>query len=98
MEVAKVNKTKIFWGILELRKKILFTVAMLLLFRLGCTIPVPFINTDMLTSLFSTDNVYGALEYTSGFAKVFSGAVIVTSFVAGSQFVLWLGKETSRYG
>ena len=54
------------WSIPELRKKILFTVAMLLLFRLGCAIPVPFINADMLTALFSTGNAFDYLNLMSG--------------------------------
>ena len=32
------------WKIADLRKKILYTVFILFLFRLGCAIPVPFIN------------------------------------------------------
>ena len=36
------------WKIPELRKKILFTVFALLIFRLGSVVPVPFINSDLL--------------------------------------------------
>ena len=36
------------WKIPELRKKILFTIFALLIFRLGSAVPVPYINTDML--------------------------------------------------
>ena len=38
------------WKIPELRKKILFTVFALLIFRLGSVVPVPFINSDLLGS------------------------------------------------
>ena len=36
------------WAVPELRKKILFTVFALLIFRLGAAIPVPYINSDLL--------------------------------------------------
>ena len=36
------------WKIPELRKKILFTVFALLIFRLGSVVPVPFIDSNML--------------------------------------------------
>ena len=36
------------WKIPELRKKIMFTIFALLIFRLGSAIPVPYINTDGL--------------------------------------------------
>ncbi len=36
------------WGVPELRKKIIFTILILLIFRLGNAIPVPYVNTDLL--------------------------------------------------
>ena len=36
------------WKIPELRKKILFTIFALLIFRLGSAVPVPFIDSDLL--------------------------------------------------
>ena len=36
------------WGIPELRKKILFTAIMLLIFRIGNAIPVPYVDTRVL--------------------------------------------------
>ena len=36
------------WGIPELRKKIMFTVLILVIYRIGSNIPVPYVNTDML--------------------------------------------------
>ena len=36
------------WGIPELRKKIIFTIIMLLIFRIGNAITVPYINVDAL--------------------------------------------------
>ena len=36
------------WQIPELRRKIMFTIFALLIFRLGSAIPVPYINADGL--------------------------------------------------
>ena len=36
------------WGIPELRKKMIFTALILLIFRIGNAIPVPYVNTDLL--------------------------------------------------
>ena len=36
------------WGVPELRKKIVFTLLLLLIFRIGNAIPVPYINTTLL--------------------------------------------------
>ena len=36
------------WGIPELRKKIIFTLLILLIFRIGNAITVPYINKDAL--------------------------------------------------
>ena len=36
------------WGIPELRKKLIFTALILLIFRIGNAIPVPYVNTELL--------------------------------------------------
>ena len=36
------------WGIPELRKKIVFTLLILLIFRVGNAIPTPYINKELL--------------------------------------------------
>ena len=38
------------WGIPELRKKIIFTLLILLIFRIGNAITVPYVNTDLLAN------------------------------------------------
>lgn len=44
------------WGIVELRKKILFTLFIILIYRLGNAVPVPYVNTTLLESYFNTVN------------------------------------------
>lgn len=52
------------WKIPDLRKKILFTLAIVVAFRFGSTIPVPFLNMAALQSLMTTINEDGsALGY-----------------------------------
>ena len=64
------------WKIEELRKKILFTLLILLLYRLGNAIPVPYVNVAALQAYFSTlqNTVLGLLNVMSGGA--FSNATI----------------------
>ncbi|MCD7918190.1 MAG: preprotein translocase subunit SecY [Clostridiales bacterium] len=56
------------WKIPELRKKLLFVAFILLIFRLGNNIPVPFIDTSSLQSYFNAQgsNILGLLNVMSG--------------------------------
>ena len=57
------------WSIPDVRKKILFTLLILAIYRIGCVIPVPLINvgSDGLGSLFSSgNNVFAYLNTLSG--------------------------------
>ncbi len=49
------------WKTTELRSKILFTFLVLILYRLGANIPVPFINADAMASF--GDQMGGLFEY-----------------------------------
>ena len=64
------------WRIEELRKKILFTLLIVLLYRLGNSVPVPYVNTDLLANYFEQmqNTVLGLLNVMSGGA--FSEATI----------------------
>ena len=42
------------WKIPELKNRLLFTLAILVVYRLGCAIPVPFVTSSALTQMFST--------------------------------------------
>ena len=42
------------WAIADLRKKLIFTALIMLLFRLGSVIPVPFINVDVLSQYYNS--------------------------------------------
>ena len=69
------------WKIPELRKKILFTIFALLIFRLGSVVPVPFINSDLLgTTLNNMGGIFSLLGTMNGTA--FSMAAV---FALGVQ-------------
>ena len=38
------------WKIPELRKKLMFTLVMMLIFRFGSVIPVPFVNSQAMAA------------------------------------------------
>ena len=56
------------WKVAELRNKLLFTVFALLIFRVGSAIPVPFINTDLLSQYIQgqSASIFGLLNVMSG--------------------------------
>ncbi len=64
------------WKVAELRNKLLFTVFALLIFRVGSAIPVPFINTDLLSQYIQgqSASIFGLLNVMSGDA--FSQATV----------------------
>ena len=56
------------WKVQELRNKLLFTAFALLIFRVGCSIPVPFIDTKTLAEYMSAQSatIFGLLNVMSG--------------------------------
>ena len=58
------------WKVPELRKKIMFTIFALLIFRLGSAIPVPFIDRDMLGQFLQSQSgtILGLINAMSGSA------------------------------
>ncbi len=67
------------WKIADLRKKIMFTLTILLLYRVANVIPIPYINTEAMTHMFDTvlsDTILGLYNAMSGSA--FSQATILS--------------------
>ena len=132
------------WKIVDLRKKLIYTFIMLIIFRLGSTIPVPLINPEMLEQMFTGDNtMFGFIvaipalerlqkEGEEGRKKIGqfmrygtvvlaiiqavglyfllkssnaitnpgwqSAIVIITTFTAGTAFLMWLGEQITEKG
>lgn len=57
----------------DLRKKIIFTLFIIVLFRLGCAIPVPFLDKDQLANLFST---YTQTGHIFGYLNIMAGGAL----------------------
>jgi len=58
------------WRVAELRKKILYTLFIVFIFRLGSSIPVPFVDFAMLSQVFEQQTSNGSLL---SFMDVFTG-------------------------
>ena len=71
-----IQTLKNAWRVEEIRKKLLFTLIILLIYRVGNAIPVPYVNTAALQSYFTSlqNTVLGLLNVMSGGA--FSQATI----------------------
>ena len=78
-----ISTLKNAWSIPELRKKLIFTALILLVYRLGNVIPVPYINVDTLNDYFNSvlsNTILGLYNAMSGSA--FSQATV---FALGIQ-------------
>jgi len=75
------------WKIADIRKKIIFTVVMLLIFRVGSNIPVPGIDRDILESIFSNEmGIFGLFDLFSGgaFSNFTIFALSITPYITAS--------------
>ena len=79
------------WGIPELRKKIIFTLLILLIFRIGNAITVPYINTDALTTQLEAmgTTYFGLLNAMSGgaFAMATVFALSIQPYINSSIII-----------
>ena len=76
------------WKVQEIRNKILFTIFALLIFRVGSAIPVPFIDTKMLSDYMSAQSasIFGLLNVMSGdaFAQATVFALSIQPYINAS--------------
>lgn len=75
------------WKITDIRKKIIFTLLMLLVFRLGSNIPVPGIDRDILKEVFSGNTgLFGLFDLFSGgaFSNFTIFALSITPYITAS--------------
>ncbi len=70
----------------ELRRRVLFTLVMFAVFRLGTHIPVPGVNAAMIEQLFNNGNLFGLLDLFSGGAlsKFSIFAMSITPYINAS--------------
>ena len=76
------------WKLPDLKKKILFTLIVILVYRIGCALPVPFIDADAIKSMFSSaeGTIFQYFNILSGdsFSKATLFALSVTPYITAS--------------
>ena len=75
------------WNIPDLRKKIIFTICMLLIFRIGAQIPVPGMNRDVLAQTFDSETgLFALFNLFSGgaFSNFTIFALSITPYITAS--------------
>ena len=76
------------WRIPEIRKKILFTIMMMLVIRIGSAIPVPYMNKEIIQGLFTQgqDTMLGFIDMMSGgnFSRFSVLAVSIQPYITAS--------------
>lgn len=81
-----VSTLKDAWKIPDLRRKIIFTLALLFIYRLGSFIPVPFIDTEQLSQLVNDSGIFGLFDIISGgnFGNFTIFAMSITPYINAS--------------
>ena len=66
--MGMIQTFKQAWKIPEMRKKLIFTLIMLIVFRFGSNIPVPGVNKTLLKSMFDANNagLFGLFDMFTG--------------------------------
>ena len=82
------------WKVVDLRKKILFTLLIIVVFRIGSVIPVPFIDTHALHASTSAVNEFLNILSTLGGGALTYGTIFalgVTPYINSSIIMQLLG-------
>ncbi len=77
------------WKLPDLRKKLLFTLFIIVIYRIGCVLPVPFIDPDAIDSWFNTETSGTMLQYLnilsgSAFSQATLFALSVSPYITSS--------------
>ena len=81
-----IQTLKNAWKIPELKKKLLFTLLIVLLYRLGASIPVPYVDADAMSAVALSSGFLGYLNIMSGsaFAQATLFALSVSPYITAS--------------
>lgn len=65
---AALQKIRNIWAAVDIRKKILFTALILLIYRIGCAIPVPYVDSSIIESFETTfgSTIFQYMNFLSG--------------------------------
>lgn len=76
------------WHIADTRRKLIFTAFIVILYRIGCVIPVPYVNSSVWASTFenASDTIFGYLNILSGssFSQGTLFALSITPYITSS--------------
>ncbi|GAE89582.1 preprotein translocase subunit SecY [Acetivibrio straminisolvens] len=77
------------WKIADLRRKMFFTLLMIVIFRLGSFIPVPGLNPDVLKSMIGQGTIFGFVNILSGgaFEKATIFAMSISPYINASIII-----------
>ena len=70
------------WKVPELRKRMLFTLMVIVIYRLGANVMVPFIDSAQLSKLFEQEAVQGSLF---GYFSMLAGDAFSNAICIGCQ-------------
>ncbi|MGV8145280.1 MAG: preprotein translocase subunit SecY [Alkaliphilus sp.] len=81
-----ISALKNAWKIPDLRKKIIFTLAMIAVFRFGAVIPVPGMNVDVVRNIVDQAGILGFFDLFSGgaFGNMTIFALSITPYITAS--------------
>ncbi|HTM67246.1 MAG TPA: hypothetical protein VL093_13040, partial [Flavipsychrobacter sp.] len=88
-----IETLKNIWSIDELRKRILYTLLLILVYRVGCYITLPGINPNMLTLDSNQNGLLGILNAFAGgaFNRASVFALGVMPYISASIFMQLAG-------
>ena len=88
-----IDKLKNIWSIEELRKRILYTIVLVFVYRVGCYIALPGINPTRLADNSGPGGILGILNMFAGgaFSRASIFALGVMPYISASIFMQLAG-------
>lgn len=65
-----LSQIKQAWKLKDVRRKILYTLMMIVVFRIGATIPVPGVNTNIIKGMVDSNGLLSLYNMFTGGASV----------------------------
>jgi len=89
-----IETFKAIFKVEELRKRILFTLALLVVYRIGSHIPTPGVDGSILASALSKNTIFGLIDLFAGgaFAKATIFALSIMPYISASIMLQLLGQ------
>ncbi|MEK7774411.1 MAG: preprotein translocase subunit SecY [Candidatus Zixiibacteriota bacterium] len=89
-----IETFKAIFKVEELRKRILFTLGLLVVYRIGSHIPTPGVDGSILASALSQNTIFGLIDLFAGgaFAKATIFALSIMPYISASIMLQLLGQ------